>query len=58
VPRRVGQRDPGGALGEPGVTQRHRALCRLLMPVNQQVEVDLLRGSADLERPVIYGASA
>jgi hypothetical protein len=37
---RVGQRDPGGAVGEPGGTERHRALCRLFVPVNQQIEVD------------------
>jgi hypothetical protein len=39
---RVGQRDPGGAVGEPGSTKRLRALCRLLVPVDQEIEVDLL----------------
>ena len=47
---RVGQRDPGGAVGEPGGTERRRALCRLLVSVDQQIEVDLL--GAFLSRPL------
>ena len=50
MPRRVGQRDPDGAADESGGTERYRALCRFLVPVGQQVEVNLL--GAFLPRPL------